>query len=372
MKVVYLTNLPSPYRVDFFNEICRGGVDLTVIFERQNASDRDGKWKSTETVLYKEIYLKSIKVKGERSISLEAIRYIRSLKYDLFVIHGYSTVTAIFAIAYMRLHKIPYVISADGGLISTESKIKTALKQHLISGAKAWLSTGPTTSEYFSHYGATKNKIFEYPFSSVKQSEVEEPASAEERTLFRKELCITEKKVVLFVGQYIPRKGIDILLDIARRLEELDAGLYLVGGEPDNELKTIVNDYNLKGVHFVPFKTKKELKPYYRAADVFSLPTREDIWGLVINEAMSKGVPVVSTNRCVAALTMVDQGKSGYIVDVDDSDQLFEKIADLLNDSEKRSEFAQKAYETAQKYTIEEMAKRHIIIFGEIIKQSSQ
>ena len=46
MKVVYLTNLPSPYRVEFFNEIARGGVELTVLYERRNASDRDEKWHS--------------------------------------------------------------------------------------------------------------------------------------------------------------------------------------------------------------------------------------------------------------------------------------------------------------------------------------
>jgi glycosyltransferase involved in cell wall biosynthesis len=356
----------------FSTKFVGGGVDLTVIFERHSASDRDEKWKSKDAVLYKEIYLNGIKIKGERSASVEAIRYIRALEYDLFVVHGYSTVTAMIAIEYMRLHKIPFVISADGGLLSKERKIKAIIKHHFISPAQAWLSTGATTSEYFAKYGAKANMIFEYPFSSLKNLEIEQPAREEEKNRLKNDLGITDKKVVLYVGQFIHRKGIDVLLDIARRLESLDTGLYLVGGEPDDELKTTVKEYGLGRVHFIPFKGKDELRSYYRVADVFTLPTREDIWGLVVNEAMGKGVPVVSTNRCVAALTMVTPGKNGYIVDVEDSDQLFEKIADLLNNPSKRSDFAQKAYETATKYTIEEMAKRHIIIFDQIINQSSQ
>ena len=110
------------------------GIDLTVIFERHSASDRDEKWKSNDAVLYKEIYLNGIKIKGERSTSVEAIRYIRMLEYDLFVVHGYSTVTAMIAIEYMRLHKIPYVISADGGLLSKEKQRQlsniTLFRQH--------------------------------------------------------------------------------------------------------------------------------------------------------------------------------------------------------------------------------------------------
>ena len=50
---------------------------------------------------------------------------------------------------------------------------------------------------------------------------------------------------------------------------------------------------------------------YYQAADMLVFPTREDIWGLVINEAMANGLPTVSTDKCVAALEMIKQGENG-------------------------------------------------------------
>lgn len=372
MRVVYLTNLPSPYRVEFFNEIARGGVELTVLYERRNASDRDEKWHSDEKDEYKTIFLKSKAIKGENSFSTDVIKYIKGLEYDLFIVHGYSTITAMIAIEYMRLKRIPFIISADGGLITKDKKIKEKIKRHFIGSAFAWLSTGKTTTGYFIHYGARKNRILEYPFSSLKNNDIEKPADSHEKKELRKRLGITDKKMVLFVGQYIYRKGIDVLLDTARRLQNIETGLYLVGGQPDEDIKKTVKDYKLDNVHFVPFKVKKELRDYYRAADVFTLPTREDIWGLVINEAMGYGLPVVSTKQCVAALTMVSEGESGFIVDSDDSDQLFEKMACLLKDEDLCRSFANKSYELAQQYTIEKMANRHLLIFNKLKAMSSK
>ena len=61
------------------------------------------------------------------------------------------------------------------------------------------------------------------------------------------------------------------------------------------------------------FMTKKELADWYQAADLFVMPTREDVWGLVVNEAMAYGLPVISSDMCGAASEMVKNGYNGYI-----------------------------------------------------------
>lgn len=86
----------------------------------------------------------------------------------------------------------------------------------------------------------------------------------------------------------------------------------------------------LTNVHFIDFMPKKELADYYRAADIFVLPTREDIWGLVINEAMAYGLPVVTTEKCVAGVEMVCEGHNGYIVPVENTDALKKAILKTL------------------------------------------
>ena len=82
---------------------------------------------------------------------------------------------------------------------------------------------------------------------------------------------------------------------------------------------------NLNNVHFIDFKNKDTLKEYYHVADVFVLPTREDIWGLVINEALAYGLPVITTDKCMAGLEMIENGKNGYIIPVNDVKKIYLK-----------------------------------------------
>ena len=363
MKILYLTNLPSPYRVDFFNELVRCGFDVTVLFERCNAQNRNQNWQSEEKFLFQEIYLKSLKIGNESSFSFDAIKYLKKMNFDLFVIDGYSSITAMICIEYLKVKKIPFVISVDGGIISQDSWIKYKIKKHFLGAASAWLSSGSVTTNYLVHYGAKLKNVYEYPFSSIKNADIEKPLNEVEKEKLRKKMQLSERNTILFVGQFIYRKGIDVLLDSVRKLSSVKLNILLVGGEADENLKKIVNDYKLENVHFIPFKSKSKLKDYYKVTDVFVMPTRYDVWGLVINEAMGYGLPVVSTNQCVAAQTMITPGRNGFIVNVNDADALSEKIEFLLKNDEIRMSFAQMAFVTAQSYTIEHMARRHIEIF---------
>ena len=95
-------------------------------------------------------------------------------------------------------------------------------------------------------------------------------------------------------------------------------------------------EYGLSNVYFEGFKNKDELKDYYRAADLFCLQTRGDVWGLVINEAMAEGLPVITTDKCVAGLELVENGINGYVVPVEDEEKLSKKITEIMQNVELR------------------------------------
>ena len=94
------------------------------------------------------------------------------------------------------------------------------------------------------------------------------------------------------------------------------------------------------------------------AADLFVLPTREDIWGLVINEAMAKGLPVVTTDRCIAGLELITDPALGRIVPVEEVKVLAEALNVVLETIGPQS--GQCVLEAVRPYTIENMAKKHI------------
>lgn len=178
---------------------------------------------------------------------------------------------------------------------------------------------------------------------------------------FRQQLGITEQQVVLCVGQFIHRKGIDLLLRVAKHLPER-IGVYIIGGTDSTRKQKEVYETHFpqKNIHFLDFCVEEELARYYQAADLFVLPTREDIWGLVINEAMAYGLPVITTNQCIAGLELVEDGKDGYIIPTEDTKALYDKMKYLLKHPDEMSRMGQHAQEKMTGYTIEAMAQAHV------------
>ncbi|WP_313552507.1 glycosyltransferase family 4 protein [Aerococcus sp.] len=370
LSILYLTNIPSPYRVSFFNELGKL-CDLTVIFERFQSTEREKDWHDYNFETFKAIFLKGIKVSSNKAFDLNIRHYLKDKQFDVIVIGNYSTPSGIFSINYLNSKKIPFLISVDGGLIDyEEGNFKKNLKTKLISSATAWLSTGEVTNQYLTYYGANEEQIHVYPFTTMKQDNIiNHPLNKNEKTKLRTQLGIPYSNMVISVGQFIHRKGFDILIEASKRFKD-NTGVYIIGGEPTEEYKELISHYSINNVYFLSFLEYEELKKYYLAADVFVFPTREDVWGLVINEAMANGLPVITTTSCVAGLEMIDEGINGYLVSKDDVEQLVEKTNEILSSEDLQHSMSLRSLETVQSYTIENMAETTVSIFKKIRKSS--
>lgn len=93
-------------------------------------------------------------------------------------------------------------------------------------------------------------------------------------------------------------------------------------GEEEATLKEYVKTNNLLNVYFVGYKDKKTVMEYLKASDIFVHPTSTDVWGLVINEAMACGQPIITTDMCIAGSALIEDGVNGYIVKVGDSEAI--------------------------------------------------
>lgn len=361
-KVLFLTNYASPYRVQFFDALGLK-TELTVLFSdrRENQKHRSGSWFEDGSGHFKWVQLEKqrIIIQG-RALCADVIDWLKK-PWDEIVLCGYSSPTVMLAMLYLRRKKIPFWLEVDGGLIRQDSFLQYRFKKMLVGSAAGWLSTGKATTDYLVHYGAKREKVREYPFSSLWEADIlKEPVSRERKLEFRRELGMEEDKVILSIGQFIHRKGFDVLMKAAVQLAP-DTGIYIVGGEPTQEYLQLCRELGLHNIHFEGFKKKETLVKYYQAADLFVLPTREDIWGLVVNEAMAFGLPVITTDRCVAGLELVEDGVTGYIVPVGDADALAEKMNTALSGQCERMGAA--ALEKVRPYTIENMARVHQEIF---------
>lgn len=369
MRVLFMSNIPSPYRVAFFNELGKM-CELTVTFEGQTATDRNEKWKAERVNNFQAIYLKGVRVTSDSFFCPGIIKILKQT-WDKIIIGVYSTPTSMLAIEYLRYKKKKFYIEADGGLIKADRRLVYLIKKHYISAASGWFSSGQMTTDYLVHYGAKHEKCYWYPFTSMSDQEIlnAQELCNQNTNILKRRLNIAEKYMILSVGRFSYNngygKGYDLLMKAAGELGA-EIGIYIVGDDPTEEFLEWKKRECLDNVHFVGFKQKEELAYYYAAADLFVLMTRADVWGLVINEAMTHGLPIITTDCCVAGRELVENGVNGYVISVRDEGELAKRIMEIVRDEEKKQNFGQASLKKIRHYTIEKMAERHIEVLEEM------
>ena len=348
-KILFISNIPTPYRNDFYNELGKF-VDLTVVYEAEGAHDQGIRfnWDISEVKNYKAIFLKNGDIEENR-VNTKIFRYLH-MTWDYIFITNYSYRTEMVALIYLKLHRIPYMLEVDGGSIKKENCAKKFIKKILISGAKTYFSPSQKTDEYLIYYGAKVERIVRNPFTSLHRNQIlEKPLTNEQKNNIRSKLGMFEHNVIIGVGQLIYRKGWDLLISIAN---ELDVGIYIIG------------DGELKNVHLVGFISNELTTQYYQAADLFVLPTRYDVWGLVVNESLANGVPVITTKECTAGVELIDNNKNGILIPTEDSTALKMAINLILQRDDLKRQMAKSTIEAIKSYTIEAMVEKHLNYIG--------
>jgi len=360
MRLLWITNIPSPYRVDFFNELGKS-CELTVLFEKAGATDRDRSWLDVAFENFEGVVMRGLSYSPDSAACLGVLSHINRRVHDAVVVTDFSSPTGALAIAYLKATGRKYYLESDGGFPSG-ARLKSWVKRMVIGGAEGYFSTSDVHDEYYLTYGAQPHQLIRYPFTSVREEDVlTEPPTPAQKLAAKQELGITQQKMVLAVGRFVHLKGFDILLRACASLPE-DTAVCVVGGRITHEYAQIVSELGLSTVHFEGFKQPAELRTFYRAADVFVLPTWGDTWGLVINEALAHALPVITTERCVAGLELVAKNDCGRIVTAGCVEALESAMHLVLEDSELRLGMERRALEVAKNYTVEGMAQRHVQI----------
>ena len=188
MKILFLTNVPAPYRVRFFNELARY-CDLTVVYEKDRSDERDASWTESVRDGYRTVVLRGLRTAADSAFSPGILKYLEKDRFDLVVICGIASPTQMLAIQYCQLRGIPYAIEGDGAFPKDGRGLKEWVKRGLISKADLCFSTGKMHDAYYRQYGAPEEAIVAYPFTSVDEADVREtPVSREEKARLRREL----------------------------------------------------------------------------------------------------------------------------------------------------------------------------------------
>ena len=155
-----------------------------------------------------------------------------------------------------------------------------------------------------------------------------------------------------------------MLLKAWKQADDKAQLLIIGGGDEQISYEKFVKENGLQNVRIMGFMQKEDLFRYYCASDIFVLPTREDVWGLVVNEAMAVGLPVITTDNCNAGLELIENEINGYIVPVESDKELGQKILYLLSDSSLCGSMSINNLKKIENFTIEKVAQSHIEVIN--------
>ncbi|MBO4962429.1 MAG: glycosyltransferase family 4 protein, partial [Clostridia bacterium] len=310
---------------------------------------RDKKWADGQVCEYKKVKLNSKKV-FVKFTKGDIIPLLKAEKFDVVILGHYLSFTAKDAIKYCKKHGVKIGVSADGAIVKKEKKLISFVKTFLLKKMDFALSPSKQTDEYFIKYKIDKQKIFRYNFTSLLQDDILDFIKRQNK----------KQVTVLTIGQFIYRKGFDVLIKAAN---QINGKIQICGAEPTQEYLDLVKEQKATNVEFLGFKTKQELKEVYLNCDIFVLPTREDIWGLVINEAMNYSLPIITTSACVAGVELLD---GNCIIEANSCDMLVNAINDLVVNHEKRLLLGKRNNQKIKTHTIENMASRTIEILNNL------
>lgn len=181
----------------------------------------------------------------------------------------------------------------------------------------------------------------------------------------------------LYVGRFIPEKNLPFLVRSYARYREAAGNdaidLVLVGSGPEEApLRSLVEGAKVSGMAFVGTRQVEELPKFYASACCFVLPSACEPWGLVVNEAMASGLPVLASKACGCAQDLVVPGKTGYVFSPDAESELAELMQRIATHHQERTEMGRAAQEQVKSLHVDLYAGRVVQHVQKIVNQPAR
>jgi len=299
-KLAILTNMLTPYRLAAYGKF--GESFETLILHGGN--ERNRKWTIDVPGSLKEEKVWTLQIPMKKRTGVQGVvdtSYVHfnlglvwrlpRFRPDVIIAHEMGLRT-LYGIFYGKLARVPVWVWWGGSLHSERfiTRSRAVIRRFLVRHVRRWISYGTTSTEYLESIGVSRENILQVQ-NCIRQETFQVATSGHVSWLEK-----FPRPVILTVAQLLPRKGLDKLIEACGRLVEKgrEFTLIIVGEGPEyDRLSELAERNGIRRFQIVSNQSQPQLNEIYRAADVFVLPTLEDVWGLVVNEAMWAGLPVL-------------------------------------------------------------------------------
>ncbi len=365
-KVVLVTNIPSPYRIPLFNELTKQlrniELDLVVIFGNRIYSRRkfdaipekeyefEFHFLNSETINFGNEEKTYFSYKG-------LFKLIKMIDPACVIMNGF-TIAATRLWLQSFISKRPYILWV-GSVIKQgrfDSMARRIQRKLIINRSASFIAYGSMAREYLLKMNAPPEKIF-IGINTVDTSFFKSATES-----IRSQGHIKEKHHLTYIGYLSKRKNVNKVLEVVQQLQQRrnDFILDLIGDGPEKEaLENYVKESGITDlVRFHGFKQKDELPGYLAVSDCLLFQTDFDIWGLVLNETLAAGVPVIASTNAGATKDLIIDGVTGYISDYNDPIKVCEIIEVLFDNQDLAKKISDEARAHVSNYASIEVSAR--------------
>lgn len=347
-KLCVLTTHPIQYMVPWFRALAQDtALELEVIFLRELNPVQQGvgfgqafQWDVPLREGYSSRVLNVVAgVKGLPRLLGRLRRAVRDIHPDAVLVTGWNEPGLIAAYPLIKLLGVPVILRGESNSLRPRSVITKLLHRILLSFVSAIVVIGRANRQFYLNNNFSPAKLFDgaYFVESERMLAMAETNAGNRSALRAEQGFADEDTVFTFVGKHVPFKRPMLLVEAAAlaRRRGLPVKLLFAGsGELTDALKQRAAELNVPA-YFTGFLNQTEMWKAYVSADAFVLPsTNGETWGLVTNEAMLFGLPVIVSDQVGCGLDLVIEGETGYVFP-GEAEALAETMEKLIKNSER-------------------------------------
>jgi len=365
-RIAILTEIISPYRIPVFNALAKHeGVELKVIFLSE-----------TDPVLRQwRVYKDEIRFSYEvlpswrfRAGGLHFVlnaRLAASLKEfapEAMVCGGYNYSTYWLAQMWARRQKVRFILWSESNARDMRGQRGAIefLKARFVKRCDGFVTPGKAAFEYLRLLGAAAESILTAPNAVDNAFFATRAEAVKNKPVAFREKFGLPRRFLLMVGRLVPEKGVFDLLEAYAKLDSglrSEVGLVFAGdGVSREELMQRARRISPGAVCFTGFAQREDLAGLYALAEALLLPTHSDTWGLVVNEAMACGLPIIVSSVAGCSGELVEDGWNGYVVPPRDLEKLSGAIDSLLRQLNLKQQMSAHSLERIRNYSPEACA----------------
>jgi glycosyltransferase involved in cell wall biosynthesis len=355
LKIQCYSVVPSPYQRDLFYALAqRSEVNLQVYY--LEATSPDSPWPQKPLHPYEYILPGNYFSWGASRFHWNwHLPNLQASDVDVVVLNGYQNLVAQW-IFRTQAQQTPCVFWGEK-MVASANGVKGKLQKVLAQGLERCWAIAAIGSQAEQDYCQRfpDKSIFNIPYYCT-LSEFSKSVPTRPRT----------PTTILFCGQMIARKGVDVLLQAFAQLIQsgLSARLLLVGREAElPKMLTSLPSSVVQHINYAGFQAPEDLPHFFKQADLFVLPSRYDGWGVVVNQALGAGLPIICSDAVGAAYDLVDPGENGKIVPAGDPNALLEAVESYLKNPAAITAAGQASLLKAKEWTPEVGAEHWLQVF---------